>query len=586
MLDLVHCGDVAAQAVLSELLAHCYVASSLDEAIARRDSLPAGGRFVVREGHQVGRNLFLFHAADSEQEGVLARMHEIENLSREQRAQQLLVDDARAHAVRIEADAAQSLEELARIREEHAQCTRQLARDRMVVQSLLDQAGRARADQQRIDNELAEIALQSEEREAELAALQETFEGFDADLAQLQDRVEQCQIELEQSEQAVADHRERLRQAERASQESIFEARTVAAEIERLTRHIEATEALLESLAAERVTVEDKIASSSDQEIRVALDDALGRRVSAESALAAGRARMESLGQALREKEDARLNLERSQEPMRVRMTELQLQEQAARLNAEQFTVQLSEAGVDDAALAALSNDLAQSPVKAGWLQGELNRLGQAITALGPVNMAALEELREASERHQFLTSQFSDLTEAIETLEDAIRKIDRETRELLRETYETVNRHFGELFPRLFGGGEARLILTGDEILDAGVQVMAQPPGKRNTSIHLLSGGEKALTAIALVFGLFQLNPAPFCLLDEVDAPLDDANTERYADMVKAMSAQTQFLFISHNKIAMEIAEQLIGVTMQEKGVSRIVAVDLQAAAQLAEAA
>jgi chromosome segregation protein len=219
-------------------------------------------------------------------------------------------------------------------------------------------------------------------------------------------------------------------------------------------------------------------------------------------------------------------------------------------------------------------------------LHAEVTRLGQAIAALGAVNLAALEELTEAQTRQQYLQSQSDDLNEAIQTLEDAIRKIDRETRELLRATYDTVNRHFGELFPRLFGGGEARLILTGEEILDAGIQVMAQPPGKRNSSIHLLSGGEKALTAIALVFALFQLNPAPFCLLDEVDAPLDDANTERYADMVKAMSKQTQFLFISHNKIAMEIAEQLIGVTMQEKGVSRIVAVDLQAATRLAEAA
>ena len=212
--------------------------------------------------------------------------------------------------------------------------------------------------------------------------------------------------------------------------------------------------------------------------------------------------------------------------------------------------------------------------------------MSNAIAALGPVNLAALDELSQASERLGFLQAQLADLNEAITTLEDAIRKIDRETRTLLRETYDTVNGHFGELFPRLFGGGEARLILTGEEILDAGIQVMAQPPGKRNTSIHLLSGGEKALTAIALVFSLFQINPAPFCLLDEVDAPLDDSNTERYAEMVRAMSAQTQFLFITHNKIAMEFAEQLIGVTMQEKGVSRLVAVDLEAAANFAKAA
>jgi chromosome segregation protein len=200
------------------------------------------------------------------------------------------------------------------------------------------------------------------------------------------------------------------------------------------------------------------------------------------------------------------------------------------------------------------------------------------------VNMAALDELAAASERKTFLDAQSADLTRAIETLEDAIRKIDQETRTLLQATFDEVNRHFGELFPRLFGGGQAKLIMTGDEILDAGVQVMAQPPGKKNSTIHLLSGGEKALTATALVFAMFQLNPAPFCLLDEVDAPLDDANTERFANLVRAMSDKTQFLFISHNKIAMEMAQQLIGVTMQEQGVSRIVAVDMETAAGFAQ--
>jgi chromosome segregation protein len=205
---------------------------------------------------------------------------------------------------------------------------------------------------------------------------------------------------------------------------------------------------------------------------------------------------------------------------------------------------------------------------------------------LGSVNLAALDELNEARERSAFLESQSADLNDAMQTLEGAIRSIDRETRELLRETFDRVNGHFGRLFPLLFGGGEARLTLSGDEILDAGLHVTARPPGKRNTSIQLLSGGEKAMTATALVFALFQLNPAPFCLLDEVDAALDDANTERYCRMVRTMADQTQFLFITHNRIAMEFAEQLIGVTMQERGVSRIVAVDLEAAERMAEAA
>jgi chromosome segregation protein len=200
--------------------------------------------------------------------------------------------------------------------------------------------------------------------------------------------------------------------------------------------------------------------------------------------------------------------------------------------------------------------------------------------------MAALDELAQARERTSYLEAQSADLSAAMLTLEDAIRSIDRETRELLQETFTRVNGAFGQLFPQLFGGGQASLNLLGEEILDAGVQITAQPPGKRNTSIQLLSGGEKALTATALVFALFQLNPAPFCLLDEVDAALDDANTERYCRMVRTMSEHTQFLFITHNRIAMEFAQQLIGVTMQERGVSRIVAVDLAAAERLAEAA
>ena len=228
-----------------------------------------------------------------------------------------------------------------------------------------------------------------------------------------------------------------------------------------------------------------------------------------------------------------------------------------------------------------------------GFADAQLGKEGRLVAALQELYRVQarlrpdfLDELRSASERKTYLDVQAEDLLGAIETLEDAIRRIDRETREQLQETYNTVNHHFGSLFPMLFGGGEARLVLTGDEILDAGISIVAQPPGKKNSSIQLLSGGEKALTAIALVFAMFQLNPAPFCMLDEVDAPLDDANTGRYCGMVKRMSSQTQFIFISHSKITMEIAQQLVGVTMQEQGVSRVVEVDIEEAMRLAETA
>ena len=266
----------------------------------------------------------------------------------------------------------------------------------------------------------------------------------------------------------------------------------------------------------------------------------------------------------------------------RDRIGDLRLKEQAAQLNEEQYAARLAEANADEEALAPELTREVREPL----LTGDIARLSSEIEALGPVNLAALDELNTSRERKGFLDSQSEDLNQAIGTLEDAIRRIDRETREQLQDTYNNVNRQFGILFPQLFGGGEARLTLTGEELLDSGIQVMAQPPGKKNSTIHLLSGGEKALTAIALVFSLFQLNPAPFCMLDEVDAPLDDSNTERFCDMVKRMSAQTQFLFITHNKITMEMARQLVGVTMQEQGVSRVVEVDIEEALRMGDEA
>jgi chromosome segregation protein len=271
-----------------------------------------------------------------------------------------------------------------------------------------------------------------------------------------------------------------------------------------------------------------ELESLDDQAAQAGLQEPLDRRSEQERALADARHELDQLSQQLLE--ESRMQAERSLQPQRDRITELQLKEQAARLNQEQFSEALAQTQADEAAL----SEKLTSDMRPSYLQGEVTRLTNAIAALGAVNLAALDELATASERKHF-DAQHADLNEAITTLQDAIHKIDMETRDLLQDTFDKVNHHFSELFPVLFGGGQAKLIMTGDEILDSGVQVMAQPPGKKNATIHLLSGGEKALTA--LVFSMFQLNPAPFCLLDEVDAPLDDANTERFANMVKRMS-------------------------------------------------
>jgi chromosome segregation protein len=377
--------------------------------------------------------------------------------------------------------------------------------------------------------------------------------------------------------------REQQRSLERQAQEATFAQRSLQARNAELARAIDTAVQQTASIHTEEQRAQDELTRLTDAAAQAGLQSALALKMEREQALGAKRSEYDDLTAKLRASDERRMQLERELDPLRQRITEFQLKEQAARLGFEQYEQQLQDAGAD---LAAVEQSIQAGNVRLAGMQGDIDRIHREITALGAVNLAALEELAAARERKQFLDAQNLDLTQAMNTLEDAIRKIDGETRELLSGTFEQVNQHFGRMFPELFGGGNARLVITGDEILDSGVQVIAQPPGKKNQTIHLLSGGEKALTAIALVFAIFQLNPAPFCLLDEVDAPLDDANTERYAKLVRSMSKGTQFLFISHNKIAMEMAEQLIGVTMQEQGVSRIVAVDMESAVSLAELA
>jgi chromosome segregation protein len=335
----------------------------------------------------------------------------------------------------------------------------------------------------------------------------------------------------------------------------------------------------LQALSMNRENVQSELGKLEEGQVREKLQAALQVKSERERLLSDARAGLEHLTEQLRGIEESRLSVEQNLAPLRDKITELRVKEQEASTHAEQYGQQLQEAGVTREEMA----EQIERRVGSKGMQAEITRLTEEIAALGPVNLAALAELGTATERKNFLDAQATDLIQAVETLEAAIKRIDRETRDLLQETFETVNSNFQEMFPALFGGGQASLKLTGEEILDAGLQVFAQPPGKKNQSIQLLSGGEKALTAIALVFSLFKLNPAPFCLLDEVDAPLDDPNTERFCDLVRQMSAQTQFLFITHNKITMELASQLVGVTMPEPGVSRIVEVDIDSAMELA---
>ena len=583
LVELLQLNDAGLQALLGDWLEGVYVAASLDEALAARAQLTHGEVIMARDGHAVSPYAVSFYAPDSEQAGLLQRQQEIENLERQRRAQTLIADDARSAGVRADATYAQAQQQAAQARREAADAQQRLHRQQVELLRLEQQAQASQARRGQLDGELADMAEQDERLRARREQAQAQFDALDQELAQAQQAHAERDDVVIAAEQALAGAREQRRTLERQAQEAQFQARTLQARGAELERVIATATQQVQANVQAAAQLAQELAGLDDAAAQAGLQAALALRVQRERALGEARSAYDELSAKLRAADEQRLGHERSLEPMRAELTRLQLEQQAAQLGGAQYLEQLQAAEVE---LEQLAAGIEQDGVKLWGLQGEIDRLNRELAALGAVNLAALDELGAARERKAFLDAQSADLGDAMHTLEQAIRKIDAETRALLQQTFDQVNEQFGQMFPSLFGGGSARLVMTGDEILDAGVQVMAQPPGKRNSTIHLLSGGEKALTAIALVFAIFQLNPAPFCLLDEVDAPLDDVNTERYCKLVTQMSAGTQFLFITHNKIAMEMAEQLIGVTMQEQGVSRIVAVDMDEALAMAQAA
>ncbi len=579
---LVRSDDPTLQRLLNHWLSGFFVCDSLGQALDRRSDLAAGDCLVTPQGHRVRREALLIYADRDESAGMLARQRELDDLERESRALALLASESGQAVTSLQTRLLQA---------EQAQQTSRQQRDVLRGQVHDLQIRLLKADEQRerfqqsIDRLALDLSLLEDERAEQLAAL-ETIDA-EQDHAETERQAaavtaESSQANAQQAERALRDREALVREAERQLREAEFEARALATRQEGAERDLAMADAQTAQLDAAQIAATTELAVCDSTDLQDMLQQGLAARLLAEERLSDARRQADELAEALRLADEAERHAERASLPVRDALQNATLHEQAARLTVEQFDEHLSNSLVDRQVLAAQLEALPVRPNPAA-LQTEVTQLTNKINALGAVNLAALQALEAAGERKTFLDHQMADLQEAMSTLEDAIQRIDKETRSLLQGTFDTVNGHFGRLFPLLFGGGEARLVMSGEQVLDAGVQVFAQPPGKKNGTIHLLSGGEKALTATALVFAIFELNPAPFCLLDEVDAPLDDANTERFCSLVRKMSQQTQFLFISHNKIAMEMAEQLIGVTMQEKGVSRIVAVDLDTAEKMA---
>ena len=574
--------DAAVSAAIVNWLHGVHAAPSLADGLAQRASLAAGEVIVTREGHLIGVNSVTYFAPDEAVHGAIARQRELAEISAALAAAQSAA--GKAETAFATADKKYQDSRVLATQQRGAIVSVQRRVHSLEVERLQLEQARAQATERtlQISHELAEMAeLVAAETEHVQTHIEAIAIADEKRVAAQGEREVKRGIRNE-ADVALVKAREALRAAEITLRDAMYGERAAQDRVQELSRRIASNQQQMKELEADVARLQGEQKSILLDPLEQNLQAQLNVRVEREALLKEAREAVDAANAALRASDEARLLIERDLEPIRKRIEDARLKQNSAEINLAQFDEQLAALKVDAEWLAGA---LEKAP-RAAELQRTVARVEAEIAQLGAVNLAALDELKQASERKLYLDAQAGDLFEAVQTLEDAIRRIVRETRAQLQETYNKVNEQFGRLFPILFGGGQAKLVLTGDEILDAGIQVVAQPPGKRNASIQLLSGGEKALTATALVFALFQLNPAPFCLLDEVDAPLDDPNTERFCRLVREMSVNTQFLFISHNKIAMEMAEQLIGVTMNEPGVSRIVGVDVSAALRMAEAA
>ena len=571
LLALINTEEPEILSVLQEWLNHVYVIENIELGFQQRGYLNHGEILVTPQGHIFTQSSFFFYAPDSELHGVLSRQHELEETQQEINRLEPLVNDQKNALQLIESDFAE-LNSAVEITMNERKQDEKNKHDLELKFAKLSQLNEQFLHRnQQIGSELVEIK-QSLEQEHELQQLTEAkLEKALKQIQVLKERAEHYQRTWQASNQLLTEQRKKLHEISQQSQQTVLYANTCDNKISETSNKLTSIEENLLQLVNTQLHLNDEIHALNEDNLHQQFNALKSQRTSTEQALSVAQQEIEMVMHHLRETENTRLACEHQTHKIKDEINQIRLKEQAATISIEQLDELISNVkqSVEELSLLASKKNIPA-------LQAEINRLNANIVALGAVNLASLEELANARNRESNLTSQIADLNEAIATLENVIQKIDTETESRLKETFDQINQYLGEIFPIIFSGGKAKLELNNDQILDAGLVLTAQPPGKKNSSIHLLSGGEKALTALALIFALFRLNPAPFCLLDEVDAPLDDRNTERFCELVKKMALQTQFLFISHNKITMEMAQQLIGVTMQEQGVSKIVAVDI----------
>jgi chromosome segregation protein len=562
------------------LLDGIYAVDTLSQALIMRSRLAAHESIVTREGIWVGNNWLRVARDTDEKAGVLEREREISELSEQLAAQTNNVEALQQSVAAARESLVSAESERDRLQNEYNQALRvasDLRASLAAIQTRLEQQ-QARRDHVLMESEVLRTEKQGE---AEAMAssqnlLQEALDAVETLSHEREERTRQQQ----QLSGVLGETRERARNDQQAVHELALRAESMRTAQETTNQ----TLTRMREQCQQLISRKDQLTAVLGQgdtpiiELETELETLLSRRHGSETELNAARKQVEDIEHGTRELDQQRISKERSVSSQREQIEQDRMAWQEIKVRSDTLMEQINETGFEYQPLLEQIEEGASVDV---WAE-QADKLESRIQRLGPINLAAIEEYEEESKRKEYLDAQHADLIEALTTLENAIGKIDKETRSRFKETFEKVNEGMQENFPILFGGGQAYLELTGEDLLDTGVTVMARPPGKRNSTIHLLSGGEKALTAIALVFAIFKLNPSPFCMLDEVDAPLDDANVGRYCDMVRKMSEHVQFIFISHNKITMEMAKQLTGVTMHEAGVSRLVAVDIDEAVKL----
>ncbi len=574
---------VTGAGALAPVLGRVYPAENLAAARQRLAGLSEHESVVTPEGVWLGRGWIRQPEADEAGTGLLEREREIRELvvETENDAERITGIEESLSGKREE------LETSERNLTETGRCIEEMQRKRAQLQ------GQASAVESRLESARRQRQAATEEREALEKRQREDTEAVGQARAELQEAMTAMQASDSEREPLVKEKASLDEQRDAARRAR----REAAGKREALSLKVESSRAGLESLRQSIERMDNQVGQLQSRylELSEALaqgdepvlaqqkqrDELLERRLEIEKRLRKARSELEALEAEWRKQDETRQSASAGADEIRTEQSRRQLELKETQLKAEGISARIEEL---DASLEALLEELPEG-AEAEKYQAELESLEQKIRRLEPVNLAAIEEYETESERKEYLDRQHADLEDALETLEKAIARIDRDTRTRFRETFEQVNRNMEKLFPRLFGGGHGHLEMVGEDWLSAGVAILARPPGKRIARIHLLSGGEKALTAVSFVFSIFNLNPAPFCLLDEVDAPLDDANVGRFSDMVREMSEQVQFVMVTHNKVTMEVAHQMLGVTMREPGVSRLVSVDLDRAVEMARA-